>query len=330
MSDYFHRQEMQKRFTAGYSQESRPNEVSDRAWTIYLAVVSTNESFSSIAKRHSLVAQRVRQIAIKVDMKVGWAIKKRRRQESKSSPTSSQPINIMNRELCAFEQLSIQTRNTLVRGGVSTLADLCQLTKDDLFCIRRFGDGAFREVVSFLDKLGLSLKVSPQIDRSRLSKQENSLTRDSFDVHAYRVFKIYMTEFVGLRVPDVPSEDWQVYLSFYSSDSTLGDLATGCGLTVSKIKLILKRVHRSVLVDMEITRLKKEFMSPCVLVKKSLDQRWRLTSDLLSRKQVSYNLKALSEMSRRDLLAISGIGTNAVTVIELILSRHGLTLRFAP
>jgi DNA-directed RNA polymerase subunit alpha len=48
--------------------------------------------------------------------------------------------------------------NALYRAGIITVADLCEKTPRQLRNINRFGNGSYKEIVSALGALGLSLK----------------------------------------------------------------------------------------------------------------------------------------------------------------------------
>jgi len=66
-------------------------------------------------------------------------------------------------------ELSIRSENCLLRGGIHTIGDLVQKTKDDLLKIRNLGKISLKEIGEKLDKAGLKLRDK---NNSKTSKEE--------------------------------------------------------------------------------------------------------------------------------------------------------------
>ena len=60
-------------------------------------------------------------------------------------------------------ELSIRSENCLLRGGIHTIGDLLQRSRDDLLKIRNLGKISLKEIGDKLDKLGLKLREKSQV-----------------------------------------------------------------------------------------------------------------------------------------------------------------------
>ena len=66
-------------------------------------------------------------------------------------------------------ELSIRSENCLLRGGIHTIGDLLQKTKEDLLKIRNLGKISLKEIGEKLDKAGLKLRDK---NNSKTSKED--------------------------------------------------------------------------------------------------------------------------------------------------------------
>lgn len=70
------------------------------------------------------------------------------------------PCEVIN-EPIAFLKLKPRTVNGFEAEGVRTVADLADLSRDDILAIANFGDSTVAEVRAALDKHGLALRENP-------------------------------------------------------------------------------------------------------------------------------------------------------------------------
>ncbi|MDR1621306.1 MAG: DNA-directed RNA polymerase subunit alpha [Synergistaceae bacterium] len=68
-------------------------------------------------------------------------------------------------------ELSIRSENCLLRGGIHTIGDLLQKSRDDLLKIRNLGKISLKEIGDKLDKLGLKLREKSQVKPSKEESQ---------------------------------------------------------------------------------------------------------------------------------------------------------------
>jgi DNA-directed RNA polymerase subunit alpha len=64
-------------------------------------------------------------------------------------------------------ELSIRSENCLLRGGIHTIGDLLQKSRDDLLKIRNLGKISLREIGDKLDSSGLKLREKTQVKPSK-------------------------------------------------------------------------------------------------------------------------------------------------------------------
>jgi DNA-directed RNA polymerase subunit alpha len=67
-------------------------------------------------------------------------------------------------------ELSIRSENCLLRGGIHTIGDLLQRSRDDLLKIRNLGRISLKEIGEKLDSAGLKLKEKSQV---KTTKEDN-------------------------------------------------------------------------------------------------------------------------------------------------------------
>jgi DNA-directed RNA polymerase subunit alpha len=68
-------------------------------------------------------------------------------------------------------ELSIRSENCLLRGGIHTIGDLLQKSRDDLLKIRNLGKISLKEIGEKLDGAGLKLKEKSQV---KTTKEDNA------------------------------------------------------------------------------------------------------------------------------------------------------------
>jgi DNA-directed RNA polymerase subunit alpha len=68
-------------------------------------------------------------------------------------------------------ELSIRSENCLLRGGIHTIGDLLQRSRDDLLKIRNLGKISLKEIGEKLDSAGLKLREKSQV---KTTKEDNA------------------------------------------------------------------------------------------------------------------------------------------------------------
>lgn len=143
-------------------------------------------------------------------------------------------------------------------------------------------------------------------------------------------FITYHRQYSTLKVMDVSSTHWEVYLAFLYRGKTLEDVSFEYDISIDVIKDIIKSVNRSVELELEINKFKAEYTSPLALSRRSLESRLRTATDLLAARRISTDTESLSHFTRHDLLALKGVGVSTLSVIELLLEKNGRHLKVAP
>ena len=64
-------------------------------------------------------------------------------------------------------ELSIRSENCLLRGGIHSIGDLLQKSRDDLLKIRNLGKISLKEIGEKLDDVGLKLREKSQAKTSK-------------------------------------------------------------------------------------------------------------------------------------------------------------------
>lgn len=69
-------------------------------------------------------------------------------------------------------ELSIRSENCLLRGGIHTIGDLLQKSRDDLLKIRNLGKISLKEIGEKLDEVGLRLREKSEKNQAKTSKED--------------------------------------------------------------------------------------------------------------------------------------------------------------
>ena len=117
--------------------------------------------------------------------------------ESLGSKVSEEMNELLNRPLEDITELSVRSRNSLKKEGVTILADLVQRSEDQMLSIGNFGKKSLTEISDFLTERGLVFGMQLLIDEeggiTLIDESEEEEAEDSF-------FKRFLREPQGKRI----------------------------------------------------------------------------------------------------------------------------------
>ena len=106
--------------------------------------------------------------------------------ESLGSKVSEEMRDLLRRPLEDITELSVRSRNSLKKEGVSILADLVQRSEDQMLSIGNFGKKSLTEIKEVLEGHGLGLDFGMQLlvddegEFTLIESEEEEETEDSF------------------------------------------------------------------------------------------------------------------------------------------------------
>ena len=104
--------------------------------------------------------------------------------ESLGSKVSEEMRDLLRRPLEDITELSVRSRNSLKKEGVSILADLVQRSEDQMLSIGNFGKKSLTEISDFLTEhgldFGMQLLVDDEGEFTLIESEEEEETEDSF------------------------------------------------------------------------------------------------------------------------------------------------------
>ena len=104
--------------------------------------------------------------------------------ESLGSKVSEEMNELLNRPLEDITELSVRSRNSLKKEGVTILADLVQRSEDQMLSIGNFGKKSLTEISDFLTERGLAFGMQLLIDEeggiTLIDESEEEEAEDSF------------------------------------------------------------------------------------------------------------------------------------------------------
>lgn len=104
--------------------------------------------------------------------------------ESLGSKVSEEMRDLLRRPLEDITELSVRSRNSLKKEGVSVLADLVQRSEDQMLSIGNFGKKSLTEISDFLTEhgldFGMQLLVDDEGEFTLIESEEEEETEDSF------------------------------------------------------------------------------------------------------------------------------------------------------
>jgi DNA-directed RNA polymerase subunit alpha len=103
--------------------------------------------------------------------------------ESLGSKVSEEMRDLLRRPLEDITELSVRSRNSLKKEGVSVLADLVQRSEDQMLSIGNFGKKSLTEIADFLSSHGLEFGMQLLVDEEgefTLMESEETEPEDSF------------------------------------------------------------------------------------------------------------------------------------------------------
>ncbi|HIF39183.1 MAG TPA: DNA-directed RNA polymerase subunit alpha [Gemmatimonadetes bacterium] len=104
--------------------------------------------------------------------------------ETLGSKVSEEMRDLLRRPLEDITELSVRSRNSLKKEGVSVLADLVQRSEDQMLSIGNFGKKSLTEIADFLSshglEFGMQLLVDEEGEFTLIEESEETEPEDSF------------------------------------------------------------------------------------------------------------------------------------------------------